>query len=197
MLILLSIGILVATGALSNQLDMRNEHVVRVYPRQTTNCTNQCAPIMAATQCPTSQCLCPILNSAGSTAINACVNCITLTEPQLANNIEIVASLCAKCENQCSSALTAFIPCISSQCTCTVFVTLDETTITSCSNCFQSFDPTLAQSLIEFAQSCGVIPNVTTPSISAATRVGLDEVESLAWIYLSVSTFLFAWAYVL
>src|SRR5271163_2645131 len=124
----------------------RTAHIPQLYRRQLDGCTSQCVPLLPGGNCTPADCVCPVVNAAGVTAVNACVSCIEATDPYLASNITLTANVCMHCQSQCSSSLTAYfqsLACNSSlACSCAPFMPLGATTITTCANCIQPFDAT-------------------------------------------------------
>jgi hypothetical protein len=140
-----------------------------IHRRQVGNCTDQCCAVEPALACNTTECACPILNSAGSTGVTACVNCLQTVSPLTASNITLFANVCSMCESQCSTSLTAYIQtlsCNTTACECSLYLRVGSTALTTCATCVQTFNPTDADGLLAFAQACGV--NVTVPSASAS-----------------------------
>ena len=146
-----------------NHFAKRAPHLPQLYRRQADGCTTQCGPILSGGNCSTTECICPIVNAAGPTAVTACADCISKVDPYLASNITLTANVCMNCESQCSSTLTAYFASLacngSLACSCAPFAPLGATTITTCANCVQKFDATDATGLLEFAQECGILPS--------------------------------------
>ena len=164
-----------------------DDHFPQLYRRQLDGCTNQCGPLLPGGNCTTADCVCPVVNAAGATAVNTCVNCITATDPYLASNITLTANVCMHCQSQCSSSLTAYfqsLACNSSlACSCAPFIPLGATTITTCANCIQPFDATDAAGFVDFAEECGILPSnatSTTLSSSASTTPSNSVAASTA-----------------
>lgn len=146
-----------------------NVGFAQIHPRQAGNCTTQCGTIEGALACNSTECACPILNSAGSAGVSTCVNCLTTSSPYLAANLTLFANVCSMCESQCSTSLTAYIQtlsCNTTACQCTLYLGVGSTALTTCAACVKKFNPTDAAGLLAFAQACGL--NVTAPSSSAS-----------------------------
>jgi len=161
----------------------RTPHL-QLYRRQLGDCTSQCAPLLPGGNCTTADCVCPIVNAAGATAVNSCVNCISATDPSLASNITLTADVCMHCQSQCSSGLTAYfqsLGCNSSTlaCICAPFIPLGATTIATCANCLEPLDQAYSSGLIEIGQECGILPsNVTSATLSASASATSTSVAT-------------------
>lgn len=152
-----------------------------LYRRQFAGCAAQCASIESALACNSTECACPILNSAGSAAVNACVTCVDPVSPLTASNITLFANVCSMCESQCSTSLTAYIQtlsCNSTICECSIYLGVGAGPLTTCANCVQTFSPAIADGLLEFAQACGLNVTVPSPPPSSATSASASASAS-------------------
>lgn len=157
--------------------EKRDADIAQIHRRQFGDCNSQCASIEGVLACTTADCACPIFNSAGSAAVSDCTSCVQTVQPLIASNITLFAGVCAKCQNQCSTSLTAYIQslaCTSTSCACSLFSSVGLPTLTTCANCVQTFDPVVATGLLQFAEQCGLGPtnSSTSASASAASTSG-------------------------
>jgi hypothetical protein len=191
-------------------VEKRKADIPQIHRRQFGDCNSQCASIEAALACTTADCACPIFNSAGSAAVSDCASCVQTVQPLIASNITLFGGVCSKCQNQCSTSLTAYIQslaCNSTSCSCSLFSSVGLPTLTTCANCVQTFDPAVATGILQFAEQCGLGPtasasasaasstsaqvatastsaasSASTTSKSAGTRICADGFNKLFWI---------------
>ena len=155
-----------------DKIEKRNAHIAKIYRRQMPGCDAECASIEALLACTTTECACPIVNSAGSAAVSVCTSCLQSTQPLVASNITLLAGVCLKCESQCSTTLTAYIQslaCNSTTCACSLFSSVGSTAITTCANCVQPFDPLDATGLLQFVEQCGIGPSSASSAYASAS----------------------------
>src|SRR5277367_5260869 len=111
-----------------------------LHRRQLGFCTSECdpiAPVFGGCN-STGQCVCPTLNAAGPTVVNACVTCIAPLAPTIASNISLAAEVCSTCEAQCTDTLIAYVQsgsCNTTQCICSLYTVVGAAEITNCTNC--------------------------------------------------------------
>ena len=124
------------------------------------SCLAPCSSIDSALLCTTGSCVCPILNSAGSSAVVTCANCLEGVDPPYANELALLANVCSKCSDQCAGVLTGIIQtassCTTTACECSLFSQVGAASIETCASCVQSFDPTDASTLLDTEQACGI-----------------------------------------
>ena len=132
------------------------------------SCIIPCASIETALSCTTGPCICPILNSAGLSAVATCANCLEGVDASYASELILLANVCTMCSNQCSGVVTAIIQtelsCTTTACECSLFSQVGAASIETCASCVQSFDPTDASTLLDTEQACGI--GVASPPVS-------------------------------
>ena len=145
-----------------------------LYRRQLGACASECSSVASVlTSCnATTQCVCSTINSAGPTAVTACVTCLEPIAPSIASNISLVAEVCSMCQNQCSKTLDSYIQtlsCNSTQCSCAAYALAGASEITTCANCVSTFSPPISTGLLEFAQECGIVPPTSASASASAS----------------------------
>jgi hypothetical protein len=136
------------------------------------SCDTQCSSLESVIGCSNSSCLCPILNSAGSTTISSCATCLeTITEvSMLASFLPLLGQACSTCSTPCSTLLTEILvqipSCLTSvsSCACAIIKTLNPADIASCTTCVQAVDPTDLSGLMGFESQCNITISSNTSS---------------------------------
>lgn len=127
--------------------------------RQLSGCDFECSSLTPAFQCTAASCVCPIFNSAGSSEINTCVNCLESSLSSDASNIVLLGKVCANCQSQCASSIIAYVQnlmCDTMTCTCSVFNGAGSAAVIECANCIESLDAVKAADLREIVSQCRI-----------------------------------------
>ena len=142
---------------------------------QSKNCESECSSLEGALSCSTTECVCPILNQASSSAIQTCANCLEKSSglAMYAEFLPLLGDVCSTCETQCSALLNAIITQVPScsgtpiSCACSIIGSLSPADIASCTCCIQTFDPTDVSGVLSLENQCGV--TLPLPMCSAAS----------------------------